>query len=511
MKDWTSGYVTDVGYTFGYCTELNPTRARLAFINAGLVPPESGTHCELGFGQGISANIHAAACAGTWYATDFNPAQAGFAKSLARASGADANLYDQAFSEFCLRDDLPQFDSIGMHGIWSWISDENRAVIVDFIGRKLKVGGVLYLSYNTQPGWATFSPMRHLLTQQAEVMGAAGLGMVKRIDGALDFAEKLLKLDPRYLKANPSVMEGLTKAKAKDRHYLAHEYFNHDWQPMHFATVANWLRPAKIEFACSAHYLDHIDLLNLSAEQHALLHEIPDAMFRQTVRDFMVNQSFRRDYWVKGARQLNPLERFEALGAQRVILLTPRADVLLKISGELVQATLQEAIYGPILDVLADHKPHTLAQLELTVREKGIGLAQISQAIIILIGVGYVATVQEDALISNAQVQTRKLNAHLLDKVRGSDEFGYLASPVIGAGFRLDRVQRLFLLAMAQGKRQPADWAQVVWSTLASQGQTLVLDGKTLDSAEDNMAELIEQARLFDTKLLPIVKALQIA
>lgn len=60
MTDWTAGYVADIGYTFGYYTELNPLRTRLAFLNAGLVPPATGSHCELGFGQGMSVNIHAA-------------------------------------------------------------------------------------------------------------------------------------------------------------------------------------------------------------------------------------------------------------------------------------------------------------------------------------------------------------------------------------------------------------------------------------------------------------------
>jgi hypothetical protein len=31
-----------------------------------------------------------------------------------------------------------------------------------------------------------------------------------------------------------------------------------------------------------------------------LLNELPDPTFRQSVRDFMVNQQFRRDYWIKG-------------------------------------------------------------------------------------------------------------------------------------------------------------------------------------------------------------------
>jgi hypothetical protein len=42
MSDWTAGYVADVGYTFGYYTELNPLRLRLAFLNAGLAFPEVG-------------------------------------------------------------------------------------------------------------------------------------------------------------------------------------------------------------------------------------------------------------------------------------------------------------------------------------------------------------------------------------------------------------------------------------------------------------------------------------
>lgn len=146
MSNWSAGYVADVGYTFGYYTELNPLRIKLAFLNKGLVFPEVGAACELGFGQGLSATLHAAASVTKWFGTDFNPSQASFAQELAAVSGAGARLYDEAFDEFASRDDLPEFDYIGLHGIWSWISDENRAIVVDFIRRKLKVGGVLYIS-----------------------------------------------------------------------------------------------------------------------------------------------------------------------------------------------------------------------------------------------------------------------------------------------------------------------------------------------------------------------------
>ena len=286
MTDWTAGYVADIGYTYGYYTELNPLRVRLAFLNAGLVPPEVGSACELGFGQGMSANLHAAASVVQWAGTDFNPAQAGFAQELARVANSGAQLFDEAFDQFCNRAELPEFDYIGLHGIWSWISDENRAVIVDFVRRKLKVGGVLYISYNTQPGWAAMVPMRDLLTEHAEVLGADGAGIVSRIDSALAFADQLLAANPAYARANPQIAERIKTIKGQDRHYVAHEYFNRDWQPMAFAKMAQWLEPAKLQWACSANYLDAIDAVNLTAEQQALLAGIPDPMFRQTTRDF---------------------------------------------------------------------------------------------------------------------------------------------------------------------------------------------------------------------------------
>ena len=511
MSDWTAGYVADIGYTYGYYTELNPHRLKLAFINQGLVFPEVGAACELGFGQGMSANIHAAASITQWHGTDFNPSQAGFAQELAAASGAGARLYDEAFADFCNRADLPDFDYIGLHGIWSWISDENRQVIVDFIRKKLKVGGVLYISYNTLPGWAAFAPMRHLMTEHAEVLGSEGRGIVSRIDGAMDFAEKLLATNPIFSRANPLVGDRLAKMKEHNRHYLAHEYFNRDWHPMHFATMAKWLEGAKVQFACSANYLDAVEIINLTAEQQAFLNEIPDPMFRQTTRDFMVNQQFRKDYWVKGARKMSLLEQAEALRAQKVILTTPRADVSLKVAGALGEANMTESVYSPILDLLADHKVKTLGQIEQAVKDKGVVFAQVTQAMMLLTGAGHLGLVQDDTAITKARKQTDKLNAHLCHKARGSNELNYLASPVTGGGYTVNRFQQLFLISLAQGKKQPADWAQYAWQVLAAQGQKLLKEGKTLETAEENLAELTAQAQTFADKMLPILKALQIA
>jgi len=110
MADWSDGYVTDIDYPHGYYPELNPLRVPLAFLHAGLAYPQCETACELGFGQGVSVNIHAAASKIRWYGTDFNPAQVGLAQELATVSGAAAKLCDEAFADFVHRTDLPDFD-----------------------------------------------------------------------------------------------------------------------------------------------------------------------------------------------------------------------------------------------------------------------------------------------------------------------------------------------------------------------------------------------------------------
>jgi SAM-dependent methyltransferase len=511
MSDWASGYVTDIEYTYGYYPELNPLRARLALLKTGLVAPQVRTACELAFGQGLAINFHAAASPTNWWGTDFSPSQTKFAQECAAAAQTDVHLYDEAFSDFCTRRDLPDFDYIALHGIWSWITLDNRAVIVDFIRRKLKVGGVLYISYNTMPGWAVFAPMQHLLLEHAQVMAARGRGVMSRFDAALEFAEQMLATNSRYGLANPQVQHRLQKIKEVDRTYATHEYLCEEWRPLPIADMARWLEPAKVSYACSAHYLDHVDALNLTPEQQALLADIPDPIFRETTRDFMVNAQFRRDYWIKGPRRLSMLEQVETLRRYRVTLTQPRSSVSLKVTGALAQASLHEAVYAPILDALADHQPRTIAQLEQMTKPANVTLGQLVEAVMVLTGSGAVQPAQDAEISRKAKPYTDRLNTHLIGLARASGEIGQLASPVMGGGVNVNRLEQLFLLSRAQGRRQPGEWAQAAWQLLSAQGQRVRKNDKALESAEENVAELTRQAEAFDEKRLPILKALEIA
>ena len=507
MSNWNAGYVAEVAYTYGYYEELNPLRLQLPLLAAGLALPARGTACELGFGQGVSVNIHAAASSTRWFGNDFNPAQAAFAQELAGVAGAGAQLSDESFEQFCQRDDLPDFDYIALHGIWSWVSEENRALIVDFLHRKLKVGGVAYISYNTQPGWAAMMPLRDLLSEHSRVMAAPGVGVLSRIEGAIDFVERMIATQPRYMLANPLLADRFDKLKGLDRNYVAHEYFNMDWQPMAFSKAAALLAEAKLDFAGSATYTDHVDMLNLTAEHQQFLADIPDPIFRETTRAFLVNQQFRKDYWVKGARQLTPFAQAKALRAVRVLLVTPRDEVVMSVHGVLGDADMDELVYGPVLDLLFDHRVHTIGELEQALAGSEVSLAALLQIMLVLISKGSVNAVQDEAEIVAARPQAKRLNRHLLELALERTDLTTLASPVTGGGVFVPHLQQLLLRAKLQGRHLPEDLVSAVWPVLLRMNRLLSKDGQVLQTEQENLAELYRHAHYFTERELPILQA----
>lgn len=506
---WNAGYVTDINYTYGYYSDLNPVRLAAAVAGLSSRFPQIKNACELGFGQGMSINIHAAAQPGvTWWGNDFNPAQAAFAQELATAAGSGAQLSDGSFAEFCAREDLPEFELIVLHGIWSWVSDENRHIIIDFIRRKLAVGGVVYVSYNAMPGWAAPAPIRHLIKTHGELMTASAAGLVPRFDAALNFVEQMIEADPAYMRGNPLSVERFKSLKTQNREYLVHEYMNTDWQPMYFTEFAKWMEPTKTNFIGAAHFIEQQEVVNMTPAQIAFLAAIPDLHMRETARDYMVHQQFRRDLWVKGARRLTTIEHAEAYRRLRYVMTMVRENVPTKVSGQQGEATLNEAIYNPILDYLADYQIKTFAQIEQAVTAKGVNMSQLVSALGLLMGVGAVSTAQDDRTISKAKASTDKLNAALMHHARTRGDIAHLASPVIGGGVNINRFDQLFMLARAQGRKTPGEWAEFAHGLLSAQGQKLVKEGKTLETPEENLAELQAHAQSFDQKRLPLARAL---
>ncbi len=498
MNDWTEGYVTEVDYTYGFYKEMSPASIGYALSAAGFESPpiDRYTYCELGFGQGAGLNLLAAANPqAEFYGTDFNPAHSAGAARMAKASGlTNLHVYDDSFEQFAARD-LPKFDYITLHGVWSWVGADNCKHIVDFIGRHLKVGGAVYISYNTLPGWTHALPMRGLLSQYVEYQTAPADSLSSRIDGALKLLNALGEVPGSYFKQTPQLAERIKGLQGQNRNYLAHEYLNRHWTPVFFSQMVAALEAAKLTFAAHANPLGCIDSLNHTKELQAILDGIPSPIFREMVRDLGINQGFRRDIFVRGPRRLSRHDHAAALLDTVYALVAERSQCALKIKTTVSEVTLQAATYDPLLDALASgpKSGRELAQI-LSASVPGAE-GRVLQAVVVLVGAGYIAPCVSPELEAAARESSARFNRHVIARtVRGTEgDFTFLACPRIASGLALNRMAQLFLHAESLGNLTAEQRAQALWTALKSTRQALIRDGKAIEGDEASVAELVQR------------------
>jgi hypothetical protein len=353
-------------------------------------------------------------------------------------------------------------------------------------------------------------PLRHLMTLHADLVGSDATGMVGKIEGAVSFAKQVVDSGALYFRANPAVGERLKRISGENRNYLAHEFFNRDWAVMPFSEVARWFDDAKVSFVASANLLDHVEAVNLTTEGRKLLADIHHPILRRSVRDYFINQQFRRDVFVKGPRRLSRLNQGEALRSQAFVLTSHPDDIPMTVTGALGEANLQEAIYRPVIEVLADenYAPKTIGQLEGHAKLKSLNFSLLSEVLLVLTGANHVHPAQQVSKESHQRCTA--LNRHICNRARGNGDIAYLASPVTGSGILADRFIQLFLLATQHGKKTTAEQAAFAWECISLQGEFLIKDGKQLETADENLAELTRQAAAFAEKRRPILKSLGI-
>jgi SAM-dependent methyltransferase len=505
MSDWGSGYVTDVAYIWGVYRELTPAHQSFATLLRGLRAPSTErdfTYCELGFGQGLNLNLLAAIHPnGDFWGTDFNPTHAINAQDLATtAQLGNVHVLDRSFAEF-LETPTPDFDFISLHGVYAWISDENRRIIVEILNRKLKPGGLVYVSYNALPGWASAMPLHRLLIDQAN--RASGSTMT-RIGPALAYLKRLKGLRTAFFNNNPGLDALVAHLAQMPRNYVAHEYLNEHWNPQYFADVARDLGRAKLSFAASAILRSHVDFLNFGEEEQKLLAEIDDPVQRETICDFLTNQTFRRDIFIKGTPRLSRREHAAALRTARFVLTVARPDVPLKAKFEDGEIIFKEEIYAPILDALAKG-PRTVAELLDEPDIGKLGLTIVMQALVVLAAGESVAAALPAAGEAARRERTDRFNALVLEHSRYDDDLRALASPVAGTGINVERYDRLIMLGQREGA---PDLAAYAWARLQEQGEKVLKDGKPLTTIADSLADLRQRADKFATRQATVMRML---
>lgn len=503
------GHYAGLEYTSGYYHELGPAHLRFCGLIAGVEVsvPDAPTYLELGMGQGVSLAVHAAANNGVFWGVDIHPPHVDHARELAAACGGDLRLSAESFADFARRDDLPRFDVITLHGVWSWVSDESRRIIVDLIRDRLAPRGMVYLSYNCQPGWASGSPVRHLLQLGHASRSGEAEG---RIEAALEFMEDVVAADGRFFAENrPAASHAASLRKAPPQ-YLGHEYLNADWHIPYFSEVAEALAQADLTFTSSTRLLDRVDAIHLQPAGVALLHRQKDPVLRESVRDFLVNQQFRPDVFTRAPRPLSPAEQAIRLDAQAFVLACGLDEIDFELSGAQGEAVLAEATYRPLVLALEaeDFRPKTLTELMAAPGLGGLRKSDVTAALVILVGMGVLRPAQ--GFTPDIRLRCEGYNRLVLDRAVTGPHMRHMASPATGGGILTPRSAQLFLRAWLSGARTTQEIAESVWDVFQQTNERAVRQGRNMVTREENLSALGDMARRFVDQTVPLYRALAI-
>jgi trans-aconitate methyltransferase len=251
------------------------------------------TYMELGCGLAQSTVVNAGAYpAGEFHACDFNPSHIDAGRAYAAAIGVgNVEFHQSSFEELTSRD-LPQFDFIVLHGVYSWVGPAARQSIRRFIQQRLKANGLVYVSYNCMPGWAVESPLRRLLVELAA--GETGT-MAQKAERALRKLQALNDAKLGYFNVNAAA-EGAVSAYSKQSlEYLVHEFFAESWQPFYSVDVTDEMGEVGLRYAGSATLVDNHDALTMESRVMSAVAGLETDRQRRLAADFAMNRYFRRD------------------------------------------------------------------------------------------------------------------------------------------------------------------------------------------------------------------------
>ncbi|MDR1744551.1 MAG: methyltransferase regulatory domain-containing protein [Planctomycetota bacterium] len=399
-------YCTDILYVPHYTHRLSPAFMRFALLLRGYDFParaanEPFRYLELGFGRGDSLIAHAASCGGEFWGVDFLSGHCDAAREAAKAAGLGSRcrILHNSFAEAAAMaeaGELPLFDVVALHGVWSWVDAANREHILRIVRTSLKEGGAAYVSYNALPGWAVFMPLRDVLSgMMAEcAQTAPGTDAETRVRAVMDRLVALTETDGAYFRLNPLCGIYLAEMAKKPPAFLAHDFFNPTWRPFSFREAAGDFLTAGCVFAASADLFHHADsfLPPGMADRVREASSSADPYLEESLRDLALNTQFRADLFLRSPRRADAGACRDKLAAAAIRPAVSPEDALLEITYGLNKARLDSTPCRAILDALARNSglPTRIGDLPGGLPATENGMRRLIECLSIMRETGYI-------------------------------------------------------------------------------------------------------------------------
>ncbi len=425
-RDWSGGYPVKQSYSSSIQPQMAPRNLALVLLARNLHPPpfEGGfRYAELGCGTGVTlAALAAVNPEAEFLGIDFMPGHIAAARRLAQDAGLHNVRFQEADFAALAGADTPggRFDYVALHGVYTWVSPENRRNIVRILDRWAAPGGVVYVGYNAMPGWLQYEPLRRIMNDMlGEAQDAAALSRAREA-----VQSWLPVFDSDALNKFWKRVSGLS-----DR-YLIHEFAGDHGGALWSRDVATQLAEAKLTYCGAANLAENFDALLFPESILEKLRGADREGFGATARDILLGRSFRSDVFVRGAVGLGEAETARRLSESSVtpwppLLRTEAAeaqDVKLRALGAKHAAALEAAMGGsekPVAEVVG---------------ALGGDERKALQTVLVALARGDLAAVRPPALADAAGPGARRFNRVAEQRFRDKVRLPGLASPRLGTG-----------------------------------------------------------------------------
>jgi SAM-dependent methyltransferase len=497
-------YLTDVAYVRHFCDDLSPTNLRLVAALNGFAQPPSDDfdYCELGAGNGDTTVALAAAYPRSRFVgVDFNQEHVDFANGLARRGELENLRFLKRDFEALDSRELPDFDFICANGVLSWVAPAKWKAVVDFAYQKLKPGGLFYVSYNALPGWAPIEPLRRLLVDATrDVKG----GSLERARQGIHFAQLLSVGGAAYFAGNPAAKKMLDTMLGGGLPYVVHEYFHAHWRTMYFSDVAREMAESGIHYIGQLPlYLNYRDL-TIAPQLLELFKMIDDRIIFEGLKDYVINEYFRRDVYILGQLPRSPETTRAYLDEARFGSLVGESEI--RREAKLPHYTLK--LSGPIFDALIPaltHRTRTVAELAADPALASFGIDTIRDSVRNLLLCGQIVPMPRESVASKVNGGARHrvvlaYNRAILEQPISAKMPFILASPVAGTGITVTLLEAIVIRALTEADPEGRhDWIDAL---IDADPLEMRVAGKTITDASEQKRVLREELAKFEGEKL---------
>ncbi len=205
-------------------------------------------------------------------------------------------------------DSFGMFDYIIAHGVYSWVPNALQNKILEMSSQCLSPNGIVYISYNTYPGWHVREMIRHMMLYHTRRYKEIN-DRIKEARGLIDFLAEVTPTADNYF--GMLLKNELEVIRRTEDWYLFHDHLEKNNSPVYFHQFMEQAESRGLQYLAEANFstmlargfsekvkltLQGISRNMIDAEQY--MDFLRNRLFRQTLlcrRDLTITRDVTAD------------------------------------------------------------------------------------------------------------------------------------------------------------------------------------------------------------------------